>query len=37
MKQEREQINKKQRQYKDGLGYDGCLSPKSGKIKRYAF
>ena len=37
MKQEREQINKKHRQYLDGLGYDGCLSPKSGRMKRYAF
>lgn len=37
MKQEREQINKKQREYMDGYGYDGCLSPKNGNIKRYAF
>lgn len=22
-------------QYMDGLGHDGCLAPKSGKVKRY--
>lgn len=34
MKQERLQINKKHRQYMDGWGHDGCLAPKSGKIKK---
>jgi len=36
MKQERDLINKKHRQYLDGLGYDGCLSSKSIRKKAYA-
>lgn len=33
-KKERQDILKKQRQYMDGFGHDGCLKPKSGG-KRY--
>lgn len=34
-KQQKIEINTKHRQFMDGFGYDGCLAPKSGKIKRY--
>lgn len=30
-KNERDLVNKKQREFLDGWGYDGCLSPKKGK------
>lgn len=30
-----DKINTKHMQYMDGLGHDGCLAPKSGKVKRY--
>ncbi|GEM_PF-751848 len=29
-KQKLGEINKKQRQYMDGFGHDGCLAPKNG-------
>lgn len=34
-KKSRQEILKKQRQYMDGRGYDSCLAPKCGKVKRY--
>lgn len=36
MKQERQLINERYRQYMDGHGYDGCLASRSKKIKKYA-
>lgn len=33
MKQDRQLIIKKHRQFMDGWGYDGCLSPKRTKFK----
>lgn len=35
-KKQKEKINKKYRQYMDGRGHDGCLTPKSGRRKKYA-
>jgi hypothetical protein len=35
MKQEKAEINKKRRQFMDGLGHDGCLAAKCGRVKRY--
>ncbi len=34
-KQQREEVNQKQRKYLDGRMYDGCLAPKCGKVKKY--
>lgn len=34
-KKQREKIIEKQRQYMDGRGYDGCLAPKSRRLKGY--
>lgn len=35
MKKKQQAINKKQREYMDGRGHDGCLSPKNGRVKGY--
>jgi len=37
MKQERQLINEKYRQYMDGRGYDGCLASRSKKTNKYAY
>lgn len=34
-KKHRAEINEKHRQFMDGHGYDGCLAPKSGRLKGY--
>lgn len=35
MKQEKDEISRKRRQFMDGFGHDSCLAGKSGRIKRY--